>query len=64
MPLLVTALVVKNNDVELAIVDVDILLFTPEQDQEIRQLISTSNCALLDITMNQTSHSEYQCKNL
>ena len=43
MPLLVTALVVKNDDVELAIVDVDILLFTPEQDQEIRQLISNES---------------------
>ena len=40
MPLLVTALVVKNDDFEVAIVDVDILLFTPEQDNEIRQLIS------------------------
>lgn len=40
MPLLVTALVVTNHDIELAIVDVDILLFTPEQDQDIRQLIS------------------------
>jgi predicted nucleic acid-binding Zn-ribbon protein len=40
MPLLVTALVVANDDVELAIVDVDILLFKPEQDLQIRQLIS------------------------
>ena len=40
MPSLVTALVVTNNDVELAIVDVDILLFHPEQDQQIRGLIS------------------------
>jgi hypothetical protein len=40
MPTLVTALVVTNNDVELAIVDVDILLFHPEQDQQIRRLIS------------------------
>ncbi len=40
MPLLVTALVVMNHEVELAIIDVDILLFTPEQDQDIRQLIS------------------------
>lgn len=43
MPLLVTALVVKNDDVELAIVDVDIFLFTPEQDQEILQLISNES---------------------
>ena len=40
MPLLVTALVVTNHDIALAIVDVDILLFTPEQDQDIRQIIS------------------------
>ena len=40
LPLLVTALVVRNDDVELAIVDVDILLFKPEQDHQIRQLIS------------------------
>jgi hypothetical protein len=35
-----TRLVVTNHDIELAIVDVDILLFTLEQDQDIRQLIS------------------------
>ncbi len=40
MPLLVTALVVANDDIELAIVDVDIGLFTSQQDRDIRQLIS------------------------
>ncbi|MDA1280994.1 MAG: neutral/alkaline non-lysosomal ceramidase N-terminal domain-containing protein, partial [Chloroflexi bacterium] len=40
MPLLVTALVVANMGVELAIVDVDIGIFTGQQDQDIRQLIS------------------------
>lgn len=40
MPLLVTALVVKNQDVQLAIVDVDIGIFTGQQDRDIRQLIS------------------------
>ena len=35
MPTLVTALVVTNTDVELAIVDVDILLFHPEQHQQV-----------------------------
>ena len=40
MPLLATALVVANGDVELAIIDVDIAIFTTQQDQDIRQLIS------------------------
>ncbi len=40
MPLLVTALVVENNGTELAIVDVDIGIFTTQQDQDIRRLIS------------------------
>ncbi len=40
MPLLVTALVVANGEVELAIVDVDIAIFTTQQDRDIRQLIS------------------------
>lgn len=40
MPLLVTALVVSNDDVELAIVDVDIGIFTNQQDKDIRQLIA------------------------
>jgi hypothetical protein len=40
MPLLVTALVVTKDDVELAIVDVDIGIFTTQQDKDIRQLIS------------------------
>ena len=40
MALLVTAVVVENNDIELAIVDVDIGIFTGQQDEDIRQLIS------------------------
>jgi len=40
MPLHVTALVVTKDDVELAIVDVDIGIFTNQQDTDIRQLIS------------------------
>ena len=40
MPLLVTALVVANGNIELAIVDVDIGIFTTQQDLDIRQLIS------------------------
>ncbi len=40
MPLLVTALVVENNGTELAIVDVDIGIFTTQQDQQIRRLIA------------------------
>ncbi len=40
MPLLVTALVVTKDDNELAIVDVDIGIFTSQQDHDIRQLIS------------------------
>tara|TARA_A100001037_G_scaffold167496_2_gene150582 strand:- start:1320 stop:2717 length:1398 start_codon:yes stop_codon:yes gene_type:complete len=40
MPLLVTALVVENHGVELAIVDVDIGIFTNQQDRDIRGLIS------------------------
>ena len=48
MPTLVTALVVTNTDVELAIVDVDILLFHPEQDQQIRRLISEKSGILYE----------------
>ena len=40
MPLHVTALVVTKDDVELAIVDVDIGIFTNHQDKNIRELIS------------------------
>ena len=40
MPLLVTALVVTKDDTELAIVDVDIGIFTSQQDHDTRQLIS------------------------
>lgn len=40
MPLHVTALVVTKDDVELAIVDVDIGIFTSQQDRDIRELIS------------------------
>ena len=40
MPLHVTALVVTKDDVELAIVDVDIGIFTNQQDKDIRELIS------------------------
>ena len=40
MPLLVTAVVVSNGDVDLAIVDVDIGIFTGDQDRKIRDLIS------------------------
>ena len=40
MPLLVTALAVANGDTELAIVDVDIGIFTGDQDLLIRGLIS------------------------
>ena len=40
MPLYVTALVVTKDDVELAIVDVDIGIFTNHQDKDIRELIS------------------------
>lgn len=40
MPLYVTALVVSNNDVELAIVDVDIGIFTSDQDEMIRRKIA------------------------
>jgi hypothetical protein len=40
MPLHVTALVVTKDDVELAIVDVDIGIFTNHQDKDIRELIS------------------------
>ncbi len=43
MPLLVTALVVANGEVELAILDVDIGIFTVQQDQDIRQLISVES---------------------
>ena len=40
MPLLVTAVVVTNGGIQLAIVDVDIGIFTGQQDHDIRQLIS------------------------
>jgi len=40
MPLHVTALVVTKGNVELAIVDVDIGIFTNQQDKKIRELIS------------------------
>tara|TARA_B100000700_G_scaffold309088_1_gene387611 strand:- start:2623 stop:4017 length:1395 start_codon:yes stop_codon:yes gene_type:complete len=40
MPLSVTAIVIENKGVELAIIDVDIGIFTNQQDLEIRQLIS------------------------
>jgi neutral ceramidase len=43
MPLHVTALVVTKDDVELAIVDVDIGIFTNQQDKDIRELISTES---------------------
>jgi hypothetical protein len=43
MPLLVTALVVSNEGIEIAIIDVDILLFTPEQDKDIRELVSSKS---------------------
>ena len=43
MPLFVTALVVTNDDVELAIVDVDIGIFTVSQDQQIRERISEAS---------------------
>ena len=43
MPLHVTALVVTNDDVELAIVDVDIGIFTNQQDKDIRELISNES---------------------
>ena len=39
---------VRNGDVELAIVDVDILLFHPEQDQQIRGLISEKSGILYE----------------
>jgi len=40
MPLYVTAVVVSNDDVELAIVDVDIGIFTSDQDEMIRGKIA------------------------
>jgi hypothetical protein len=40
MPLYVTALVVVKDDIELAIVDVDIGIFTTQQDGDIRRLIA------------------------
>jgi hypothetical protein len=43
MPLLVTALVASNEGIEIAIIDVDILLFTPEQDKDIRKLVSAES---------------------
>jgi hypothetical protein len=43
MPLHVTALVVTKDDVELAIVDVDIGIFTNQQDKDIRELISAES---------------------
>ena len=43
MPLYVTALVVTKDDVELAIVDVDIGIFTNQQDKDIRELISAKS---------------------
>jgi hypothetical protein len=43
MPLSVTAVVVANGDVELAIVDVDIGIFTVSQDQQIRERISEAS---------------------
>jgi hypothetical protein len=43
MPLYVTALVVIKDDVELAIVDVDIGIFTNQQDKDIRELISKAS---------------------
>lgn len=43
MPLHVTALVVTKDDVELAIVDVDIGIFTNQQDKDIRELISSES---------------------
>ena len=43
MPLFVTALVVENTGIELAIVDVDIGIFTTAQDQQIRQLIAAKS---------------------
>lgn len=43
MPLHVTALVVAKDDVELAIVDVDIGIFTNQQDKDIRELISSES---------------------
>ena len=43
MPLLVTAIVVSKDDVELAIIDVDIGIFTGDQDRKIRDLISAES---------------------
>jgi hypothetical protein len=43
MPMYVTALVVTKDDVELAIVDVDIGIFTNQQDKDIRDLISAES---------------------
>ena len=40
MPLLVSAIVVSKDDLDLAIVDVDIGIFTGDQDRKIRDLIS------------------------
>ena len=59
MPSLVTALVVTNNDVELAIVDVDILLFHPEQDQQIRGLISEKSGILYENIRLAYTHTHY-----
>ncbi len=43
MPLLVTAIVVSKDDLDLAIVDVDIGIFTGDQDRKIRDLISAES---------------------
>ena len=43
MPLLVSAIVVSKDDLDLAIVDVDIGIFTGDQDRKIRDLISAES---------------------
>lgn len=57
MPLLVTALVVENNGTELAIVDVDIGIFTTQQDQDIRRLISYESGILFENIRLSYSHT-------
>lgn len=57
MPLLVTALVVENDGTQLAIVEVDIGIFTTQQDEDIRNLISSESGILFENIRLSYSHT-------
>ena len=57
MPLYVTALVVVNNTIKIAIVDVDIGIFTGPQDTRIRELISDKTGISFDHIRLSYSHT-------